>query len=819
MTSRTESGARVLSVPNSSSTEVLETPFAPLSKDHPRLEKIVGRKLTATELSAAESMESEHASYGASRFDLKTKLPINGPNHVKAVGDEAAAVAFDVDPQGDVITLVYSSESHNYPSFVCAHPGAATGTGGNERDNIALTATKPEALIEARRQCHPLHNSHGDPVKQHTDETTKGIADYGNAMGIPHGTGSIKYDQRFAGNNLVNVMGISIAPASRLLRNQIPTTDVPEKFVGIYIGKSSDTTGIGGTKSSSVAIDMTNTDLNEKAVQDPDPHLQEAVTRGIEKIIDQAIKEGWMQHLSLKDMGAAGLLCSTVEQLHDNIGLVLYGDEVPQLQPRNATELLEAETQERFFIFVHEDYAERVLDVFNKDINLPLVNRGAQAKIVARANNSGRYVVVRNGIVEVDLPADDLKSGPIVFRKREEPLTTLPAVKKRKVSRRQELEAVLGSINFKSDGYVFRHYDSHVRSTNVVNRGEGAAMLRVHPSFGKGIGYSAAFDSNPVIGLIDPKRQAEDSFVRAAYKMALVGASPVGVTNNANYGRTTVPEEMWAFEQGQEGIAKAVRSWELEQAYIDHISQNPDVKKRLEADKRRHVTINSGNCSLNKANANTGTAIPPTTILGVVGWTNAAEQHATWDLKPIASSLYLIGSRSPELGASDYLQVLYGPEAVGDKLFDFDYAIGRREVSGIISSVRQGLVLAGNDIKEGGLANAVAEMVANTRHPMRVQINSGSDMGSRRLTTTQKLFSESYGVVLQVSADQEAEFLDKLKNQGVHAYKIGTATPTEKGSLTFTGKRPVKYDQNNIRSVYEGKLETNLNEQRLTVRS
>jgi phosphoribosylformylglycinamidine (FGAM) synthase-like enzyme len=806
-----------LSIPTLSGTSTEQMPFAPLDKNHSRLEKIVSRKLTATELSAAESMESEHASYGASRFDLKTKLPVNGPNHVAAIGNEAAAVAFDVSPEQGLVTLVYSSESHNGPSFVCAHPGAATGVGGRLRDEIAETGLKSEANIEARRQAHPLHNQHGDPVRQHTDETTKGIADYGNAMGVPHMTGSIKFDPRFAGNNLVNVMGIAISPASRLLSNKVPTTDVPGKFVGIYIGKASDATGIGGTKFASKAIDMTNSDLNEKAVQDPDPHLEEAVTRGIERVIDLAIKEGWKDKLSLKDMGAAGLLCSTVEQMHGSIGVTVYGDEVPQLQQRTATELLEAETQERFFIFVHEDHAQQVLDVFNKDINLPLVNRGAQAKIVARANDTGRYTFVRDGKVEVDLPTEDLMSGPLLFKKRYEPLEKRSAVKERKTSLKNRIEAVLGSINFKSDGYVYHHYDSHVRSTNVVARGEGAAPLRIHPSFNKGIGYSATFDSNAVIGLIDPKKQAEDSFVRGAYKMALVGASVVGVTNNANYGRTDVPEEMWAFEQGQEGIAKAVRSWELEQEYIDHISQDPEVKKKLEADPRRHVTVNSGNCSLNKANANTGTAIPPTTILGLAGWTNHVESHATWDLKPVQSSLYLIGGRSPELGASDYYQTMHGPDAIGNRLFDFDYAKGRREVGGVIAAVRKGLVAAGNDIEEGGLANAVAEMVANTSQPMRVQINCRADMGPRKLSTTQKLFSESYGVVLQVSAQQEASFLRELKSQGVHAHKIGSAVPAAHGSLTFTEKRPVRYYQDDVRATYEGKLEANLSGQHITV--
>jgi len=324
-------------------TALLNLPCAQQDEECSRLEKILGRKLTVTELSAAESMGSEHASYGSSRFYLKTILPTNGANHLKSIGDEAAAAVLWVGKQKSqdpsqsqtvtqdqrTITIAYNSETHNFPSYVCADPGAGTGLGGCIRDNAALTGNLPEASAEARRQCHPLLNPHNDPVKQHTDETTQGIASYGNAMGIPHGDGSIKLDTNMSGNNLVNVMTLSIAPKERLLSNQVPTTDSPEKFLAIYVGKASDTTGLFGTKAASQAIDMTKTDLNENAVQDPDPHLQEADIRGIKKVIDTAIEEGWLDKLSLKDMGAAGLLCSTSEQLHGDIGVIINGDLVP----------------------------------------------------------------------------------------------------------------------------------------------------------------------------------------------------------------------------------------------------------------------------------------------------------------------------------------------------------------------------------------------------------------------------------------------------------------------------------------------------------
>lgn len=767
---------------------------------HARMEKLLGRRLTTTELSAVESMESEHASYASTKQTLKKWLPTRGVNHLKTVGDESAAVAFAVI-RGKTITLAYGSESHNTPSYVCAHPGAATGTGGDERDRIALTANKPVALFEARRQCHPLENPHRDPVRQHTDETTRGIADYGNAMGIPHGDGSIKYHVEFSGNNLVNVMSFALAEKGRLLSNKVPLTDAPERFVGIYIGKASDRTGVGGTKFASSAHDTTNIALNEKAVQDPDPHLQEVDTRGIRRVVDVAIAEGWVQHLSLKDMGAAGLLCSTVEQLHAGIGTVVDGDLVPQNEPRTATELLEAETQERFFIYVREDFADRVLSIFNDEIGLPSVNVGARAAVVARCNSSGVYAFVRGGQLEVELSAEELAEGPTFTKPIREPRRDRRALVT-DASIEHGIDLVLDSINFKSDEYVHGHYDKHIGRRNMVKRGDGAATLMSDKSLEYRFGFSGILDSGVAIGLLDPALQAEDALVRAAYRMATVGCSLIGVTNNANFGRTDDPEELWEFEKAQEGVARACNNWRLEPSYLAEIRKDADLAQLLQDDDA-YLTVNSGNCSMNKANANTETAIPPTTILGTVGWTNAPDNHATWDLKGEEGELVLVGARQDGLGGTDYVQQLKGSACVDGEPFTIDYPSAYKEAAAVRDAVREGLVNAANAIEEGGLVNAVAEMLANTKQGYDVRISTGSRMGPEDLSAEHKLFSESHGLVLQVSPERREQFYTLMQERGVEAYSIGSVHRGE-GMLRIDD---LTRTQSDIRSRYHTKLE------------
>lgn len=766
---------------------------------HARMEQLLGRRLTATEFSAVESMESEHASYASTKQTLKKWLPTGGANHIKSIGDESAAVAIAV-VNGETLTLAYGSESHNSPSYICAHPGAATGTGGDQRDRLALTANKPVALFEARRQCHPLENPHRDPVRQHTDETTRGIADYGNAMGIPHGDGSIKYHVEFSGNNLVNVMSFALAPKGRLLSNKVPLTDSPERFVGIYVGKASDRTGIGGTKFASAAHDTTNLALNEKAVQDPDPHLQEVDARGLERLVDTARDQGWLSHMSVKDMGAAGLLCSTVEQLHAGIGVVIDGNLVPQNEPRTATELLEAETQERFFIYVHEDFAERVLTIFNDEIGMPSVNVGARAAIVARCNNSGHYAFVHDGVLEVNLPAHELAEGPSFTKPVREPRRqrkSLPADGDLEAG----IDLVLDSINFKSDEYVHGHYDKHIGRRNIVKRGEGAATLMSDKSLEYRFGFSGILDSGVAIGLIDPALQAEDALVRAAYRMSTVGCSIIGVTNNANFGRTDNPEELWEFEKAQEGLARACNNWLLEPRYLAEIRKDDELAERLQDDEV-HLTVNSGNCSMNKANANTGTAIPPTTILGTVGWTDNPHRYATWDFKGDEGEIVLIGARQQGLGGTDYAQQAHGSGCMDGDPFTIDYSIAHSEAAAVRDAVRGGLVAAANAIEEGGLVNAVAEMLANSNECYDVSIGTKAAMGPENLTATQKLFSESHGVVVQVTPDRRNEFYELMRERGVKAYAIGDVRRGT-GSLRIDG---IARTQDDVRERYN-KLE------------
>ena len=96
--------------------------------EYERLLGIIGRAPTYTELGIFSAMWNEHCSYKSSKKWLRT-LPTTGPQVICGPGENAGVV--DI---GDGQAVIFKMESHNHPSYIEPHQGAATGVGGILRD-------------------------------------------------------------------------------------------------------------------------------------------------------------------------------------------------------------------------------------------------------------------------------------------------------------------------------------------------------------------------------------------------------------------------------------------------------------------------------------------------------------------------------------------------------------------------------------------------------------------------------------------------------------------------------------------------------------
>src|SRR5579871_5939030 len=162
--------------------------------EYARIQKILGRDPSITELGIFSVMWSEHCSYKSSRVHLK-KLPTKGKYVVQGPGENAGVV--DI---GDGMVAVFKIESHNHPSFVEPFQGAATGVGGILRDIFTMGA-RPIAVMDSLR-FGPLTGPNGARNARILQGVFGGIGHYGNAFGVPTVGGEAVFEPCYSQNPL-----------------------------------------------------------------------------------------------------------------------------------------------------------------------------------------------------------------------------------------------------------------------------------------------------------------------------------------------------------------------------------------------------------------------------------------------------------------------------------------------------------------------------------------------------------------------------------------------------------------------------------------
>jgi phosphoribosylformylglycinamidine synthase subunit PurL len=262
--------------------------------EYERIAQALGRAPTDTELGIFSVMWSEHCSYKSSRIHLK-KLPTTGARVLQGPGENAGAV--DI---GDGLAAVFKIESHNHPSFIEPYQGAATGVGGIIRDIFTMGA-RPIALMNSLR-FGPLDGPDGVRTRRIMEGVVAGIAGYGNSIGIPTVAGEIAFEASYAGNPLVNVFCLGIAPADALVKGTAAGSGNPVYYVGSKTGRD----GIHGATMASAEFDDRSAE-QRPAVQVGDPFMEKLLLEACLELMKGDALVG------VQDMGAAGLTCSTCE--------------------------------------------------------------------------------------------------------------------------------------------------------------------------------------------------------------------------------------------------------------------------------------------------------------------------------------------------------------------------------------------------------------------------------------------------------------------------------------------------------------------------
>jgi phosphoribosylformylglycinamidine synthase II len=744
-----------------------------------RVTELLGRDPTVVELTIFNTMWSEHCSYKSSRAVLKEFLPTDAPNVVLGPGEDSGIIRFAPAENGDSWCLVISHESHNHPSQVLPVEGAATGIGGIVRDVYCMGADVVGSLDPLR---------FGDPSGPKGQQAIsiargviEGIAQYGNALGVPNLGGDVVFDRGYDDNCLVNVVAVGIVKESRVIRSRVPVEARKTPYKMILIGKPTDDSGFGGAAFASEDL-ASEEKANRGAVQVPDPFLKRVLSEAMKKVFEAAANRGVA--IGFKDLGAGGIACATSELAHaGGFGVKIDLDKVNLALGTYPSAVIScSETQERFAMAVPADFAAEVLRIFNEDFDLPHIYHGAGAFVIGDVTLEPSYTIEAAGSVVCSAPVDVITTG-IKYNRKGTPRRRLFEEPKLdpKRSLRDDLLAMIGSPNGASKDYVYRRYDSEVQGRAVLRPGEADASV-IAPIPGRMTGLAFAVDGNPFYGLIDPYQGGALGVCEAARNVAAVGAVPTTITDCLNYGNPEVEEVFWEFSEGVRGIGDACRGIGL----LAHDGAP--------------LPVVSGNVSFYNQ-SESGKSIPPSPVLCCVGVVEDYSKCRSIQFKEEGDVLYHVGNILDELGGSEYYRVVYG--ALGANVPKADFLRERRLIRSIVEMHSLGWVRACHDVGQGGLMTTLAEMALGGRgdgslgFTLDLDEFAGLDLPPEKL-----LFSETGCFVVELPAGVDREVLAVCTRNRVQLTRLGEIKARPRIEVVHKKKSLARWDLAELAGAY-----------------
>ena len=731
-------------------------------EEYEKAKTILGRELTYTELGIFSVMWSEHCSYKNSRPLLRT-FPTKSKKILVGAGEENAGI-IDI---GDGLAIAFKIESHNHPSAVEPFQGAATGVGGIIRDIFTMGA-RPICSLNSLRfgpitaELNEISKEEEAAIsnnKRLLGGVVSGIAHYGNCFGIPTVAGEIYFDKSYEGNPLVNAFCLGVLRHDQIARGRASGLNNPVFYVGPATGRD----GLAGAAFASQDLTDESAGQQRGAVQVGDPFMEKLVCEACLELLATGAVAG------IQDMGAAGLTCSTCETAaRAGTGIEIDLSKVPQRAlGMTAYEVMLSESQERMLIIVQQGREAEVKRIFDK-WDLPWAEIG-------RVTDSGRMVVRNNGSVVADIPAKKLADeSPVYEREAREPeylkkvreftLTQIPDTQ----NPDRDLKALLAWPTIASKNWVYRQYDHMVRDGTAVSPGSDASVIRIKmdslPPINGDHGLvtdtpekliALTVDCNATYVYLDPYEGGKIAVAEAARNLACSGATPLGVTDNLNFGNPHNPEIFWQLRESVRGLGEACRAL--------------------------NTPVTGGNVSL--YNQSPAGPIDPTPVVAMVGLIEKAEYITTQWFKDEGDAILLLGKALNEddpllsLGGSAFLQVMHETKNGSPPRCRLDDE--KNLQLALRALIQTGVVKSAHDCSEGGLAVALAgccisqHIARDTPRLIGAEIDLSAFSADLRLDAI--FFGETQGrVIISVEAVKAVKVLAQLKILGVSAARIGT---------------------------------------------
>ncbi len=682
--------------------------------EYERVVDIMGRTPNLVELGIFSVMWSEHCSYKTTRKWLKL-FPVTGKQVICGPGENAGVV--DI---GDNQAVIFKMESHNHPSFIEPFQGAATGVGGILRDVFTMGA-RPIALMNSLRFGEP-----GNGKTRHiVNGVVSGIAHYGNCVGVPTVGGEAIFHKSYNGNPLVNAMAVGLADQDRIFYSK--ASGVGNSV--IYFGAKTGRDGIHGATMASAEFDE-NSEEKRPTVQVGDPFT--------EKLLIEASLELMATDMivSIQDMGAAGLTCSSLEMAgKGELGIELQLEKVPVREEKMTPyEIMLSESQERMLMVVQPGR--------EKDAYAIIEKWGLAYATIGQLTDSGRMVLTMHGEAVCDIPVAPVTEKAPLYDRPYSLTPKRPEIDAMNVQAPRDLGQALATLmttpDLASKRWIWTQYDHMVMNDTIARPGGDAAIVRVH---GTNKAIAITTDCTPRYVEADPKEGGKQAVAESWRNLICVGAAPLAITDCLNFGNPEKPEVMGQIAGAIEGMAEACR--ELSYPVV------------------------SGNVSL--YNDTHGKSVQPTPAVGGVGLLEDVHKRVSSAFTEVGLSVIVLGETKGHLGSSLYLREIAGSEEGAPP--PVDLAVEKHHGKIVQELIKKGLVVACHDVSDGGLLVALAEMCLPKRIGVQV-----------RFITKLPLFAYAFGedqarYVLAIRREHKDTVLTAFNQIGLPFDDLGTTVP------------------------------------------
>ncbi|MCD9027387.1 phosphoribosylformylglycinamidine synthase [Luteimonas sp. BDR2-5] len=753
------------------------------------------------------------------------------PEHTLSAYSDNAAVVEGYATQRfrpDPVSLTYRSEpladsafcikveTHNHPTAISPYAGASTGAGGEIRDEGATgRGGKPKAGLAGFSVSHlriptlPQPWEDADPAAPRALNPRMasaleimldgpiGAAAFNNEFGRPNLLGYFRSFELAESEGLVRGYDKPIMLAGGLGAVDRPMVEKLRLSGGdavVVLGGPAMLIGLGGGAASSVASGDSAEDLDFASVQRDNPEME----RRCQEVIDRCVALGERNPiLSIHDVGAGGLSNAIPELLHDSgVGGVIDLDKVPSDDPSlSPMQLWCNESQERYVLGIPQDRVaeftalcarERcpfaVVGIATADEHLT-VGFGATPAAVADRSVAHDW--------SIDLPMDVLFGKPPKMHRDTNRLapTRWPALNSRLVDLHEAGLRVLAHPTVAAKQFLVTIGDRSVGGLTARDQMVGPWQLPVADcaitlsGFDGFTGEAMAIGERTPLALLDAAAAARMAVGEAVTNLC---AAPVESLDRVKLSAN------WMAAAGHPGedarLFDAVRAVAMELCPAldlaipvgkDSLSmqtqwvgeagtrEKQDAAGAGEAASANHESRLSTTAQSVIADRTTHKVVSPVSpiITAFAPVDDVRRQLTPLLSRAPGTELWLIGlgAGKQRLGGSVLAQCFDG---FGGACPDVDDATRLKSFFELMREARAaGLLLAYHDRSDGGAFATLCEMAFCSHTGMDIDLDGwGADRSQDALRT---LFSEELGAVVQIAAEDRAEFADLVERHGL----------------------------------------------------